>query len=152
MKDLLKTALADALVLLDMQTPTTKLLRTDSKSIMNVKPTDLLQFMKDNDIPDDAVFDGIDNGYDGWDDFVLSWDVKVPTTDADKLKFKRKRFRDIAWKEVYNLLLANGYTRGGYCTSHLKQFDDTTVYDMYMAGDFDRLVTYYSLPFKQVGI
>jgi len=43
--------------------------------------------------------------------------------------------------------MKNGYKRTGYNSGLLKQFDDTTVYDMYISKDFDRLVKYYSLPF-----
>lgn len=53
----------------------------------------------------------------------------------------------IAFPLVSQLLRDNGYTRVGYNTGLLKEFDDTTVYDMYVDDDFDRLVKYYSLPF-----
>jgi len=147
MKNLIKDALDKAIVFLDKQIPQTKSIRKYSDSIMDVSPLDMADYMKANDIPMDATFDGVDNGYDGWDDFVLSWLVDVPTTDDDKLKFRRKRFRDLAWRQVHDSLLANGYNRVGYSTALLKQFDDTTVYDMYIAGDYARLVKYYSLPF-----
>jgi intergrase/recombinase len=97
--------------------------------------------------PNNAYFSGRDNGYDAWDDIVLAWEIDIPTTEKDKLSFKRKRFTNIAWKFVYDLLIKNGYKRVGYNTSLLKEFDDTTVYDMYINEDFDRLVKYYSLPF-----
>jgi hypothetical protein len=31
----------------------------------------------------------------------------------------------------------------------LREFKDTTIYDMYVNGEFDRLVKYYSLRFKK---
>ena len=147
MKELLIQALDDAYSLLENQIPLTKK-KSESISITDVKPVDLVSFMKSNDIPDDAYFDGRDNGYDAWDDILLSWEVDVPTTDKDKLEFKRKRFTDIAWKCLYDLLTKNGYKRVGYNTGLMKQFDDTTVYDMYMSKDWDRLMEYYSLSFK----
>lgn len=120
---------------------------TQSISIMDVKPTELIQFMKDNNVPDTASFDGRDNGYDGWDDILLSWQVEVDTTDGDKLAFKKKRFTDISWKYVYEALTNDGYVRQGVCSSLLKQFDNTTLYDMYMNGEWDRIETYYALRF-----
>lgn len=147
MKELLIQALDEAFVKLEKQVPQTKK-QTKSISILDVKPLNLLEFMKANNVPDDADFDGKDNGYDGWNDILLSWSIDVPTTDKDKLDFKRRRFSDVAFKCVYDLLTKNGYKRNGYNTGLLKQFDDTTVYDMYMSKDFDRLVKYYSLPFK----
>lgn len=148
MRSLLMSAMSDAIVRLDAQIPQTKK-QVRSISIMNVKPIELLQFMKDNGIPDDACFDGRDNGYDAWDDILLSWDVDVPTTDSDKLAFKKKRFTDIAWMYVYQKLTANGYIRQGVNSHLLKQFDDTTIYDMYMNVDWDRIELYYSLRFVQ---
>ena len=44
------------------------------------------------------------------------------------------------------------YKRVGYNHAQAKQFDDKTVYDMYIDGDFDRLVEYYSLRFNSVDI
>ena len=32
----------------------------------------------------------------------------------------------------------------------LKEFDNTTVYDMYINNEIDRLIRYYSLPFKKI--
>ena len=146
MKDLIIQALNNAFGILERQIPQTKK-KTESISIIDVKPLDLSSFMKSNDIPNDAVFSGRDNGYDAWDDIVLSWEIDIPTTDKDKKAFKIKRFTDIAWKTVYDILMKNGYKRTGYNSGLLKQFDDTTVYDMYISKDFDRLVKYYSLPF-----
>lgn len=151
MKELIIQELNKAKIELDKQVPLTKK-KVKSVSIIDVSPLELLQFMKDNDIPDSAYFDGKDNGDNGWSDILLSWQVDVPTTDEDKLKFKRRRFTDIAWKLVYNTLTnsESGYKRVGYNSGELKRFDNTTVYDMYMTGDFDRLVEYYSLPFIKI--
>lgn len=44
-------------------------------------------------------------------------------------------------------MIVNGDKRQGFNSGLLKQFDDTTVYDMYMNDEWDRLVKYYSLPF-----
>lgn len=147
MKEFIIKALAEAMVKLDKQTPSIKKVPR-SISIIDVNPLELTQFMKDNDVPDDAHFDGRDNGYDAFDDILLTWTIEVPTTDDDKLKYRKKRFTDIAWRAVFDLLTTSGYKRVGYSTRLLKDFDDTCVYDMYIAKDFDRLVKYYSLPFK----
>jgi len=146
MKDLIIEALNNAFSLLVKQIPQTKK-KMKTVSILDVKPLELISFMNDNNIPNDAYFAGIDNGYDGWNDMVLAWEVDIPTTENDKLTYKRKRFTNIAWKFVYDLLTNNEYIRVGYNSGLLKQFEDTTVYDMYMDKDFDRLVKYYSLPF-----
>ena len=148
MKELIIQALNDAFDVLEKRIPLTKK-KTKSISIIDVEPINLLSFMKDNNIPNDAYFDGRDNGYDAFDDILLSWDIDVPTTDEDKLKFKRDKFTTIAFRFVFHLLEDNGYKRVGYYSGKLKQFSDTTVYDMYIEKDFDRLVEYYSLAFVE---
>lgn len=145
----LKIALKDAFDTLEARVPQTKK-KVLSKSILDVDPIDLISFMKKNNIPDDAYFDGRDNGYDGWNDILLSWDIDVPTTKEDKLKFKKRTFSDIAFKKIYDLLTVNGYKRVGYNTALLKEYDNTTIYDMYLNNEFDRLVKYYSNPFKKI--
>ena len=103
--------------------------------------------MQDNNIPTDAYFTGRENGYDAWDDICLGWEIDVPTTDKEKLKYKKQKFDNYAFQSVRVLLTQNDYKRVGYNTSLLKEFDDTTVFDMYVNEEFDRLVKYYSLRF-----
>jgi hypothetical protein len=146
MKDLIVQALNFAIVILDNRIPQTKK-KTIYVGIEDVKPADILSFMEDNDIPDTAEFGGKPNGYDAFDEVCLVYDVDIPTTDKDKLKAKRNWFTNIAFRAVYDLLLANGYKRVAYRSNLLKPFDSTTVYDMYINKEFDRLVEYYSLPF-----
>lgn len=146
MKDLIKKALDDAFILLEKRIPETKK-ETKYICIEDVKPLELLQFMMDNNIPDNAEFAGKPNGYDSFDQVCLCYDVDIPTTEKDKFKFCRQSFTSIAWKCVYDLLIKNGYKRVGYNSGLLKQFDGATVYDMYINNDYDLLVKYYSLPF-----
>ncbi len=160
MDSLLKQALDDAFETLERQVPQTKK-KTKMVSILDVKPSQLISFMKSNDIPDDASFGGKDNGYDGWNDIVLEWDVDVPTTEKEKLEFKNKRFHDIAFRSVYNLLTSNGYKRiSGQDRGRISyekgnpgiiMFDNKTVYEMYMDKDFNSLLEYYSMYFKKEG-
>ncbi len=162
MGNLLKKALDDAFIKLENQVPQTKK-KTETISIQDVKPSQLLSFMKSNDIPNDAYFTGTDNGYDGWNDIVLAWEVDVPTTEKEKLEYKNRRFHDIAFKSVYDLLTPNGYKRtsgndrnrityrkSSYA-SHIIMFDNKTVYEMYMDKDFNSLLEYYSMYFKKEG-
>lgn len=150
MKKLIIQALNEAKQKLDKRIPLIKK-KTESISIRDISPLDIVEFMKDNNIPNDAYFDGNDNGDDGWDDILLSWEIDVQTTDKDKLKFSRDRFTSIAFKCVYDLLIKSGYyKRIGFSSRLLKEFDDTTVYDMYMSNDFDRLVKYYTLHFVKI--
>jgi hypothetical protein len=149
MKDLIVPALNEAYNILLKRIPKTKPVLNEM-SISDVKPTELLQFMKDNDIPEDADFGGIDNGYGGYSDICLHWYTETKTSEKENINYCKKYFTDIAWHLVYNVLITNGYARKGYNTALLNQFGDTTVYDMYINKEFDRLETYYSLPFVKI--
>lgn len=149
MKNLIMTALNDAYMKFGKTIPQTKK-ASHFISISDVNPLDIAKFMKDNSIPNTASFGGKDNGYDAWDDIGLCWDIDVPTTDKDKLKFKKDKFSTTAFKFVFDILTTNGYKRVGFNSGLLKQFNDTTVYDMYINNDYDRLVAYYSLPFTKL--
>ena len=161
MKDLILNALNDAFTTLENQVPQTKK-KTETISIQDVKPSELMSFMKSNDIPKDAYFSGTDNGYDGWNDIVLAWEVDVPTSEKEKSEYKNYRFHDIAFKKVYDLLTTSGYKRTsrrdqGRITykkrsnaiSSIIMFDNKSVYEMYVDKDLDKLVEYYSMYFQK---
>lgn len=148
MKELIIQALDDAFTKFKKRIPKTKG-KINSLSIKDVNPIDLPSFMEENNIPEDAYFDGADNGYDGWDDILISWDIEVPTDEKDKLEFSRRAFDTAAFREVHDSLTNNGYKRVGFNSGLLKKFKDTTIYDMYIDKNFDLLVEYYSLSFKK---
>ena len=163
MRNLISKALNDAFTTLENQIPQTKK-KTETISIQDVKPSQLMSFMKSNDIPNDAYFTGADNGYDGWNDIVLAWEVDVPTSEKEKLEYKNYRFHDIAFKKVYDLLTTNGYKRisdreQGRITYKQRSkysgilsiilFDNKSVYEMYIDKDLDKLVEYYSMYFQK---
>ena len=163
MRNLISKALNDAFIILENQVPQTKK-KTETISIQDVKPSQLMSFMKSNNIPNDAYFTGTDNGYDGWNDIVLAWEVDVPTSEKEKSEYKNYRFHDIAFKKVYDLLTTNGYKRisernHGRITykqrskysgiSSIILFDNKSVYEMYIDKDLDKLVEYYSVYFQK---
>ena len=162
MKDLISKALNDALTTLENQVPQTKK-KTVTFSIQDVKPSELMSFMKSNDIPNDAYFACSDNGYDGCDDIVLAWEVDVPTSEKEKLEYKNYRFHIIAFKNVYDLLTTKGYKRislrhpgrisykprGTFSgVSAIILFDNKSVYELYIDNDLDKLVEYYSMYYQ----
>lgn len=146
MKDLLIKALDEAIIKFDKQIPLTKK-ETVYINIDDVKPLDISNFIKDNNIPDNCYFGGKPNSYDAFDEVCICYDIDIPTTEKERLKYKQNKFSTIAFKFVYNTLINNGYKRVGFNSGLLKEFDNTTIYDMYIIKDFDRLVKYYSLPF-----
>lgn len=115
MKNFIIKALDDAMSKFNRIAPKTKKV-TKSVDIIDVNPLDIPTFMKDNNIPDNAYFNGVDNGYDDWTvgEINLSWDIEVPTTDDDKFKFVKKKFNTDAHKFVFDELTSNGYKRLGF--------------------------------------
>jgi hypothetical protein len=161
MKNLILKALGEAFTILENQVPQTKK-KTETISIQDIKPLELISFMKSNNIPNDAYFTGTDNGYDGWDDIVLAWEVDVPTSEKEKLEYKNYRFQYIFFRKVYDLLIPNGYKRipfqnQGRITykrisnniSSIIMFDNKSIYEMYIDKDIDKLVEYYSMYFQK---
>jgi hypothetical protein len=149
MKELIEQALNECYFDVEKQIPKTKK-KTKSISVLEVPPIELLEFMKENNIPDTAWFNGKGNGYDGYDDFILEWDIEVPMTEEDKLSFRKNRFNSWCYGRVNKLLSNNGYKRADYDRMALQEFKDTTIFDLYMNKDFDRIVKYYSIWFSKI--
>ncbi len=149
MKDLIKQALDEAIIKLENSVPQTKS-ELVYVGIEDVQPLGIAKFMADNNIPDDAWFGGRENGYDAFSEVCLIHYIYIPTTDKDKDKYRKERFTSYAWKQVYDLLIKNGYKRIGCSSALYKEFDKTTVYEMYIANEFDKLVQYYSLSFAPI--
>lgn len=150
MKDLIIKALNEAYIILEKRIPQTK---PDfiEVSIEDIKPLDLPNFMKANNIPPDAYFSSSYEGERSLGSSVypsLCYDIIVPTTDKDKLKFCKDKFSTIAFKSVFDSLTNNGYKRTGFNSLILRDFKDICIYNMYINKDFDWLVNYYSLSFS----
>lgn len=149
MKDLILNALDSAFFAVKGRLPQTKKV-VKELDIMDVNPINLLNFMKEKGVPDNAWFGGRDNGYDGYSEFLLCWEVVVPTTEQDDLKFMRTHFPIRAFKQIFDVLTANGYTRVGVNSSEFSKFKNFNQYDLYLKNEFDLLVEYYSLYFKKI--
>lgn len=128
-----------------------------SEDITDIKPYDLNDFMVKNNIPKDAYFD-CHNNHDPFqsDSVLLSWEVMIPTTSKEKDEFRRRNFSSNVSSYVYKALVEHNidskvkYKRVGFGSDLLKQFKDSSVYDMYISKDYDRLTEYYSLYFQEV--
>jgi len=118
--------------------------------ISDVLPIDLADFIKANDIPDNADFDGEENGYDGFTGrLFLSWRITIPATDKYRDAIKVRRFNLRVFRSVGTALMANGYNRISNNSGAYREFKNVSLYDMYIAGDFDKLARYYSLSFAK---
>lgn len=142
MDNLIMEAVHTAFDELHNSIPQTKMVEK-SISISDVKPIELISFIEKNKIPDSARFDGKDNGYDGWDDILLSWDVSVPTNKEEKLSYCRKVFNDRAFRKVYQKLTNNGYKRTSPSLEQVKEFKGINLYDLYQSKNFDKIICYF---------
>lgn len=148
MKNLILPALDQAFArLMATSAPTTT--ETHMLSIADVDPLCLVDFMRDNKVPANAYFAGKSNDYDAYDDICIAWDTQVQMSTKDYHAWITKRFDRMAWKAVYDALIAAGHTRVGFDTQLLREYKDSTPYIMYMNGEIDRLVAYYSLYFSK---
>ena len=151
MKTLIIQALNDAILILDKRVPQTKTNTIRFDVFQNdITPFNVGKFIEDNEIPDTAYFDGVANSYDAYESFALCYDVRIPTSDIDKLKFKEIEFTKIAFNTVYNVLLKNGYKRVGYDSKLVKEFNNAKIYNMFIDQDFEGLVKYYSLAYIKI--
>lgn len=148
MQELILSALSVALEKLENRVPQTKN-KENFISLRDVEPLKLMEFMRENNVPEDAWFDGEDNGYDAFSDIGLMWWTKIATTQQDKLKFKTKRFDDIAWNCVRDILVANGYKVCPIDYGFLREFKFDNLYTMYTKGEYERIFKFYSFRFKK---
>jgi hypothetical protein len=150
MKDLILKALDSAFFTTKAITPQTKK-QVKGIDIMDVEPINLLKFMKENGVPENAWFGGRDNNYgNGYDSFELHWEVDIPTNEQDNLKFMRTNFPNRAYKQIYDVLTNIGYKRVGFDSAVYSRFKNLNMYDLYVNNEFDLLVEYYSLFFQKI--
>lgn len=139
MEELIIEGLNKTFSIAENATPVTKYV-TKSLSITDVKPIELAAFMTVNNVPNNAYFNGKDNGYDAFDDILISWEIKVPTTPDDQKNFLKDYFRRNAHIHVINLLKDNGYLAQFKCSRK----PEKPIYDMYVIMDITKIVQYYN--------
>jgi len=122
---------------------------TKTIEITDIKPYDIKSFMDEENIPKSAWFDSKEDAYDSFSyGTYLSWEVEILATKEFKLKIVKYKFETTVLSHVYNRLISNGYKRKGFNSSFLREFDNTTVFDMYINKQWSRLEKYYSLSFE----
>lgn len=143
MRELIIQSLHEAYAKLLSQIPETKKV-PKYLEITDVEPKDLLEFMKLNNVPDDAVFGGKPNGYDAYESVCLVYDVEFPTSNKEKSDFKISRFPSLTYSILYRKATELGYVRVPIDSRILNSFKGTSIYEAYLDKDFDKLVEYYS--------
>jgi len=143
MKSAIEKALNDTFEKISNQVPELKN-KYHTIDIMDVEPLKLAEFMKENSIPDTAEFSGLDNGYDGYDGFVLLWTTPIPTTKKDKDSYIKERFERNATTYIHKELTKQGYYKKGFDSILYRRFTTVTLYDRYLNKDFDTIADYYA--------
>lgn len=160
----MKKIIKDALITLEkdiltrMANKPPKVNQPKEANITEVMPVDIAKFMRDNNIPATADFDGEDNGYDGWEvgTLYLTWTVERLANQSEKDAMVHRRFNANAFPRIAKVMQAKNYKR---LTPTLKEIKKHTVdlegkyikYNYiaaYRAGDFDKLAEYFKLYFK----
>lgn len=151
-KNLVIPALQDMLNKSKAKAPTTKVVSQYSSSIADMTFDELSQYVKEHNIPTQAfVTIQKEYGFLGEDEhIVFEWHIKVPTTAEEKEDaIKRWVNTSVSFRAVSDALTKNGYKRVGVNSINFKKYRDTTVYDMCINREFDRLHEYYSLFFEK---
>lgn len=95
----------------------------------------------------DKIFIGVEHDYDGGT-FVAYFEESVNRPQKEIDEELKRLTENCAWKIVYDNMMANGFKRIGFNSSLLKQFDDTSVYQMIKNNEIDRLVNFYSFRYS----
>jgi len=149
MKELIMAALNAAAERFEKAVPQTKrVVITINIDSNDITPLNIGEYMVRNNVPNDAWFST--TGDEGSEQPALCYDKHVPTTEADKLAFRRKAFHSRAFKAVYDALTENGYKRVTFIWGKFEPYKKDNVWDLYCAGDFDRLTERYSLFFVKL--
>lgn len=142
MKDILKEVLNEVHTRALRTVPLTYKVWKNSPSILDVLPKDLPSFIEKHGIPENAGFDVDDDN-----NPVLSYKTEIPTTARDKVNHIKKTMNNCG-PTIFKALTEAGYRRVGFDSGKLREFADTSVYDMWFNDEWERLTKYYSLYFE----
>ena len=124
--------------------PRNKRVIRESEDITAIKVADLLVYMQQNNIPGNAKI--MHNAK----SVNLQWESIEPTTEDDTLKYIKRSFN--GWKTVkavHDILTENGYNRISVWSNEYKPYKNTSIYEMYISEEYDKLRSYFSLTFDK---
>ena len=139
--------LAETMYVTAKSTPITKTV-IKSKCIDGVKPLDLYAFMVENNIPETAYFDVIQDG-EGYatscPQSVLCWEEKAPTTEKEQQIRNERRFENLVFPALHKAFYGTEFVRQYPYPSKYKPFQDKSIYQRYIDKDMTTLYNYFSL-------
>ena len=71
--------------------------------------------------------------------------IKVVLDGDEKEEAVKEKFNANAYSRAAKKLKELGYVRHGFPSNLLAEFDDTSIYDMFVNKEFDRLAKYFGL-------
>lgn len=145
MKELIKHALDEAYEKA-LKSASTQKTKKEYKyiEIKDVKPLELSNFMKENNIPDNVYF-STDNNHNGI--VCLCYEVEVNQSDSDKELMTKLIFNALYFGIIHKVMTSNSYTLQGAVLSKYFHFD--YVYNLYMDKNFNELVKYFTVYFEK---
>lgn len=151
MKNLIILALGKAYQRAIYDVPQIKYDVTKSDNINGMSVNQLLSFIKENNIDQEALVSADTESSDVFVSVHLNLYNKIPLTAEEKEDAVRGIFNRYAAMDAVRIMLeTNGYKSKDIDRNKLKAFKDMSVYDMYMAKEFDVLVNYFSLFFDKI--
>lgn len=123
-------------------TPATKDAERESEAMISITFADLLKYMEQNEIPPSARIVHETNG------FLLYWTETETTREEDYIKrMKEEVNSQNTFSDIAKELEKKGYTRTPVWSKSFEPYANTSVYDMYIRGQYEQLKNYYSLFF-----
>lgn len=150
MKNLIILALDEAYKRSKKDAPEIKYDVTKSGSISGMTVSQLLSFIKENNINPEAVVSVDTESSDVFISVRLNLYNNIPLTEQEREYAVRGNFdRYAAMGAVRIMLENNGYKSKYVDRDKLMMYKTMSLYDMYMAKEFDFLVNYFSLFFDE---
>lgn len=123
---------------------------TKSDNINGMPVNQLLSFIKENNIDPEALVSVDTESSNVFVSVHLNLYNKIPLTAEEKEDAVRGIFNRYAAKDaVGKMLLNNGYREKNADRTKLTLYRGMSLYDMYVAEEFDFLVDYFSLFFDE---
>lgn len=114
----------------------------------NCSPYEIIKYCEKNNI---AIKESYIGSCDFTNELYIYYEVDMPISDKEILKYKQKRFHNIIFPILYKRLTESGlYKRVGFNSSKLDKFRDINIYDLYINNEYDLIEEYYFLYFEKL--
>ena len=167
MKELIIKALTEVFEAVTKQTPNVKI-DEEFFDAEDCSVADLQKIIKENNLPEDIRLElwhpqsdnkmykdwPVDDDGDSINSLGFVKRTRIPTTEKEQLKYRKKEMRIKGWDTVKYTLLNNGYTFSDYYFDYKNVFygsptNKIDAYNLYINKKWDKLVEYYSKYYRK---